>query len=115
MLAGIGCVIVDAEGASVDLRGPHHDKFLQQRFQTIVLNRLSEVDPRLHCGGTGGEGVQSWRHPHLLSGVFGEMTSWTCRIRHGSEIFFESAPYQPVTRGHVPEQSQDKESGIERR
>jgi hypothetical protein len=76
MPAGIGCVIVDAEGTSVDLRGPHHDKFLQQRFQTIVLNGFSEVDPRLHCCGTGSEGVQSWCHRHLLSGAFGDMTSW---------------------------------------
>jgi hypothetical protein len=60
--------MVDAEGASVDLRGPRHDKLLQQRLQTIVLNRFSEVDPRLHCRGTGSEGVQSWRHRHLLSG-----------------------------------------------
>jgi hypothetical protein len=52
----------------------HHDKFLQQRLQTIVLNRFSEVDPRLHCCGTGGEGVQSWCHRHLLSGASGDMT-----------------------------------------
>jgi hypothetical protein len=39
-LAGIRCVMVDAEGASVDLRSPHRNKFLQQRLQTNGLNRF---------------------------------------------------------------------------
>jgi hypothetical protein len=39
--------MVDAEGASVDLRSLRHDKFPQPRLQTIVLNRFSEVDPGL--------------------------------------------------------------------
>src|SRR6185295_15332005 len=92
MLAGIRCMIMDAEGAAVDLRGPHHDKLLQQRFQTIVLNRLSEVDPRLHRGGTGGEGVQSGCHRHLLPGVLGGMTRGNCGIRQGAEFFLSPHP-----------------------
>jgi ribosomal protein L5 len=47
--------MVDAEGASVDLRSPRRDKFLQQTLQTIGLKRFSE-DPGLHCRGTDGEG-----------------------------------------------------------
>jgi hypothetical protein len=40
VVAGIRCVVVDAEGASVDLRRPRRDKFRQQRLQTIGLKRF---------------------------------------------------------------------------
>jgi hypothetical protein len=42
VLAGIGCVMSDAEGACVDLRRPRRDNFPQQRLQTIASKRLSE-------------------------------------------------------------------------
>jgi hypothetical protein len=38
--AGIRCVMVDAERASVDLRSPRRDEFRQQRLQTIGLKRF---------------------------------------------------------------------------
>jgi hypothetical protein len=59
--------MVDAEGASVGLRGSRPGQFLQQRFQTITLDRLSEIHPMFHFRQTFGERVQSGFHRHLLS------------------------------------------------
>src|SRR5262249_23819774 len=51
--ARLGHVVVDAKGASVDLRRPRHDKLAQQRLEAIGLNCFSSsIQGRMAAGLT---------------------------------------------------------------
>jgi hypothetical protein len=55
-------MVMDAKGASVDLRCPRHNELSQQGFKPIGLDRLTKLDPGLHCRRVGRKGIQSLSH-----------------------------------------------------
>ena len=82
-LAGIRNVMMDAEGATVNLCSARHNKFSQRRFKTIALNSFSQFYPWLHCCGVGCEGVQSLcHHSSPLGGLHGLQRYDEWRLRY---------------------------------